>query len=76
MIAVAVQVYAVPAISCDHCKSAIEAEVARVDGVESVSVDVAARTVRVEGPASDEAVRAAIDEAGYDVAGTVDVGGG
>jgi copper chaperone len=63
-----VRIYDVPAISCGHCQSAIEAEVATVPGVDSVAVDIAARTVRVEGAASDEAVRAAIDAAGYDVA--------
>ena len=38
-------------------------------GVSEAVVTVATRTVRVEGDASDDEVRAAIDEAGYDVAG-------
>jgi len=59
--------YSVPGISCGHCKSAIEGEVAKVRGVERVVVDIDARTVSVEGPAADADVRAAIDEAGYDV---------
>jgi copper chaperone len=63
------RIYSVPGISCDHCKAAIEGGVGRLPGVDLVEVDVAARTVRVEGEASDEAVRAAVDEAGYDVAG-------
>jgi copper chaperone len=66
-----VRTYSVPAISCGHCQAAIEAEVATVPGVEAVAVDVGARTVRVEGQASEEAIRAAIDDAGYDVAGLV-----
>ena len=61
--------YSVPGISCDHCKHAIEGAVAGVPGVAGVEVDVAARTVAVDGDATDDAVRAAIDEAGYDVAG-------
>lgn len=61
--------YDVPGVSCDHCKHAIEGEVAALDGVTAVTVDVAAKTVRVDGGASDAALRAAIDEAGYDVAG-------
>ena len=69
MRAMTTRTYAVPGISCDHCKAAIEGAVAEVPGVESVEVDVAARTVMVEGGASEEAVRAAIDGAGYDVAG-------
>lgn len=60
--------YSVPGISCDHCKNAIEGEVSNVAGVDSVNVDVAARTVRVAGDASDDDIRAAIDEAGYEVA--------
>ena len=63
--------YSVPAISCDHCKHAIEGAVSPVHGVASVTVDVAAKTVRVVGDADDAAVRAAIDDAGYDVAGVV-----
>jgi copper chaperone CopZ len=58
--------YVVPEISCDHCKHAIEAEVSRVAGVESVDVSVATKTVHVEGPASDGDIRAAIVEAGYE----------
>lgn len=61
--------YSVPGISCDHCKRAIEGEVGQVEGVDRVEVDVAAKTVAVAGEASDAAVRAAIDEAGYEVAG-------
>ena len=61
--------YDVPGISCGHCKAAIEGEVAKLGDVASVSVDVDARTVLVEGDASDESIRSAIDEAGYDVAG-------
>jgi copper chaperone len=61
--------YAVPGISCGHCKTAIEAEVAKVAGVDRVEVDIDAKTVTVAGTAADADVRAAIDEAGYDVTG-------
>lgn len=64
--------YLVPDISCDHCKHAIEGEVSKVTGVSVVAVDVAEKTVRVEGDAEDAAIRAAIDEAGYDVASAVE----
>jgi len=60
--------YSVPGISCDHCKHAIEGELAKVAGIASMNVDVAAKTVRVDGDAADDAIRAAIDEAGYEVA--------
>ena len=61
------QLYSVPEISCEHCKHAIEAEVAKLPGVSDVNVDVAAKTVRVVGTAADAALRAAIGEAGYEV---------
>lgn len=61
--------YRVPGISCDHCKNAIEGEVGHLDGVDQVTVDVEAKTVSVAGSATDDSVRAAIDEAGYEVAG-------
>ena len=60
--------YSVPAISCGHCKSAIEGEVGPLDGVESAVVDIDAKTLTVIGEASEDAVRAAVDEAGYEVA--------
>jgi len=59
--------YSVPGISCGHCKSAIEGEVSSVADVESVDVDIDAKTVVVVG-GSDAAIRSAIDDAGYDVA--------
>ena len=58
----------VPGMSCDHCRHAIESEVGRVPGVTAVEVDLPAKLVTVHGDAPDErAVRAAIDEAGYEV---------
>ncbi len=61
--------YDVPGVSCAHCRSAITEEVAKVIGVESVDVDLERKTVTVTGDGiSDEATRAAIDDAGYDVA--------
>lgn len=60
--------YHVPDISCGHCKQAIESEVTILDGVRAVTVDIDARTVQVEGEATDTAVRAAIHEAGYEIA--------
>ncbi|MBI5104089.1 MAG: heavy-metal-associated domain-containing protein [Solirubrobacterales bacterium] len=61
--------YAVPGISCGHCRAAITAEVEKLAGVSSVDVDLDAKRVTVTGDGLDDAaVRAAIDEAGYDVA--------
>ena len=60
--------YSVPGISCGHCKAAIEGELDGVDGVTAVVVDIDAKTVAVTGEATEDAVRAAVDEAGYEVA--------
>jgi copper chaperone len=67
---VTTRTYEVPAISCGHCKQAIEGAVGALDDVERVEVDIEARTVAVEGTASEDTVTAAIDEAGYEVAGS------
>ena len=62
-------IYVVPGVSCDHCRTAITAEVEKVAGVTVVDVDLDAKQVRVDGTQLDDvAIRAAIDEAGYDVA--------
>jgi len=63
--------YLVPGISCGHCKTAIEAEVTKLDGVADVEVSVDNKTVIVAGDVAETAVRAAIDEAGYEVVGVV-----
>lgn len=60
--------FQVPDISCGHCKAAIEEQVGALDTVDTVTVDVDTRTVAVDGSASDEQVRGAIAEAGYEVA--------
>jgi copper chaperone len=61
--------YTVAGMSCGHCKSAVEEEVGRVPGVEFVNADFETKLVVVRGEAlADEALRAAIDEAGYEAA--------
>jgi copper chaperone len=62
-------VYAVPGMHCDHCKAAVTAEISALAGVESVAVDLEAKTVTVSGSGlEDAALRAAIGEAGYEAA--------
>ena len=59
----------VPGMTCGHCESAVRTEVQRVDGVDRVDVDLATKEVVVHGTGLDrDAIVAAIDEAGYDVA--------
>jgi copper chaperone len=59
--------YRVPGISCAHCEQAIASSVGSVAGVTEVRVDLERKLVTVAGDASDADVRAAIDDAGYDV---------
>ena len=61
--------YTVPGASCGHCQTAIAGEVAQVEGVSSVDVDLESKRVTVLGDRLDDAaVRRAIDEAGYELA--------
>ena len=69
MIALMEITYTVSGMSCAHCKAAVEGEVGRVPGVDSVVADLDSKLVVVRGEAlEDEALRAAIDEAGYEAA--------
>ena len=65
----ATRTYDVPGISCGHCKQSIESELAGLDSIVAVEVDIDAKTVDVTGSASEQSVRAALDRIGYDVAG-------
>ena len=58
--------YVVPGVTCGHCKSAIETEVGQVPGVERVEVDIESKRVVIEGSAAEDALIAAIAEAGYE----------
>jgi copper chaperone len=61
--------YEVPGVHCAHCEAAIKEEVGAVEGVDQVEVDLEAKKVTITGSGlDDQTLRAAIDEAGYDVA--------
>jgi copper chaperone len=61
--------YTVPGMSCEHCRMAITEKVDKVEGVESVDIDLETKLVIVRGEGvRDETVRAAIGEAGYEIA--------
>lgn len=64
-----VRTYAVTGMTCEHCVSAVREEIGAISGVRDVGVDLAAggtSTVRVTSaePLDDEAIAAALDEAG------------
>ena len=61
--------YTVPGIHCEHCERAIRDEVLAIEGVQTVDVQLETKVVAVSGQGlSDERVRAAIAEAGYEAA--------
>jgi len=57
--------YSVPAVHCDGCAGTIEEALEPVEGVESATVDLGAKTVRVRGRADDTVVRKVLTAAGY-----------
>jgi copper chaperone CopZ len=61
--------YEVTGMTCAHCVMSVREEVSEVAGVEDVDVDLASGRLTVRGDGiSDDAVRAAVAEAGYLVA--------
>jgi copper chaperone len=63
--------YTVTGMTCDHCVASVTEEVSEIDGVTAVAVDLptGAVTVTSDGPLDEARVRAAVEEAGYTLAG-------
>ena len=66
-----VQTYSVEGMTCGHCAAAVSREVSALEGVTDTAVDVATGTLTVTAASvpSDEAVSAAVTEAGYTLVG-------
>lgn len=67
--------YTVTGMTCGHCVGAVTKELSGLPGVTEVAIDLVPEglstvTVASEEPLAEDAVRAAIDEAGYQLAGT------
>ena len=65
--------FLVEGMTCSHCVSSVTEELSEVDGVQQVAVELrpgaaSVVTVTSSGPISDDAVRAAVEEAGYTLA--------
>jgi copper chaperone len=59
--------FAVPGMTCGHCVAAVRAEIEKLPGVRSIDIDLESKAVVVNGTDVDpDAVRAAIDAAGYE----------
>jgi len=63
-------VYQVTGMTCGHCEGAVAEEIGALDGVSSVKAVASTGQVTVvsTAPLADDAVRAAVDEAGYELA--------
>ncbi|WP_406008825.1 cation transporter [Streptomyces sp. NBC_00637] len=64
-------VYKVSGMSCGHCEGAVSGELSELAGVTSVKAVASTGEVTVVSAAAldEEAVRAAVDEAGFELAG-------
>jgi copper chaperone len=63
--------YTVKGMTCDHCAMSVTEEVEQVPGVTGIDVDLQAGRAVVRGDGfSDEAIREAVEEAGYEVLGS------
>ncbi|GAB3930275.1 hypothetical protein GCM10029976_031700 [Kribbella albertanoniae] len=62
--------YNVVGMTCGGCAGRVSTSIGKLDGVTSVDVDVATGTVAVHSstPLADDQVRAAIEDAGYQLA--------
>jgi copper chaperone len=63
--------YTVTGMTCEHCVRSVTEEISEIDGVRDVVVDLptGAVTVTSARPLDDSDVRAAVEEAGYQLAG-------
>ena len=63
--------YTVTGMTCGHCVASVTEEVSQIPGVTAVGVDLESGgvTVTSEAPVDEAAVRAAVEEAGYEVTG-------
>ena len=63
------RVYSVVGMTCSHCVASVREEVSEVGGVRDVDVDLDAGRLIVSGDGfDDEAVKTAVEEAGYRLA--------
>jgi copper chaperone len=60
--------FTVENMSCGGCAASIRRAVASVDPQAEIEIDVPRRAVQVSGAVSEDAIRAAVAEAGYRIA--------
>jgi copper chaperone len=64
------QTFTVTGMTCGHCVASVTEEVSEIAGVENVDIDLATGSVTITSttPLEDDAVRVAVEEAGYTLA--------
>ncbi|OZM79979.1 heavy-metal-associated domain-containing protein [Pseudonocardia sp. MH-G8] len=63
--------YTVTGMTCEHCVASVTEEISEIDGVNAVAVDLPTGAVTVTStlPVAEARIRAAVEEAGYQLAG-------
>ena len=63
--------YTVTGVTCGHCVASVTEEITKIDGITAVAVDLptGAVTVTSDRPVDDSQIRAAVEEAGYQLTG-------
>ena len=66
-----VRTYVVKGMSCNHCKASVEKAARALAGAKAVEADVAKGTLAVEGDVDVEALRKAVEGAGFGFGGAL-----
>jgi copper chaperone CopZ len=63
--------YRIDGMMCNHCKASVEKAIRALDGVENVEVVLGKKVAIVTGHPSDDAVRTAVEDLGFDFKGRI-----
>ena len=66
-----VVVYRVEDMHCSHCEAAVVRAVEELPGVEKAKASASANTLTIKGPATEEAIRSAVEGIGYTFKGRI-----
>ena len=64
-------VYRVEEMHCSHCEASVVRAVEEIPGIESAKASASANTLTVKGSAPEEAIRAAVEKAGFTFKGII-----
>lgn len=62
-------IYQVEGMHCNHCKTAVESAVSKLQGVTAAEANPSANTLIVSGTATESVIRAAVEQAGFEFKG-------